>query len=176
MAVLVEGISAIVRVEAIYEHYDGDWTSFVKEIPNGTLCSDDELARVGFMSPDDCRAFVWDLERVGMVFVLNDQSQDIVVAEQLTGFTVPCDWAEFGHIEISPGQRVAAARMKGSSIGKVFCPEGWRFEGSLSQGFGVVPSGKEEESLRFLRHDDGMDVYLNLLTGEEVYIGRTGQD
>jgi len=28
--------------------------------------------------------------------------------------------------------------------------------------------------LKFLRHEDGLDVYLNVLTGEEAYIGRTG--
>src|SRR6266853_4840789 len=104
MAVLVEGISAIIRVQAIHERFPGGWKAFVSKVPNQTLCSDNELARIGFMSPDDCRAFVDNLDRVGIAFLRNGQSQDIVIADQLRGFTVPCEWADFGRIEISPGQ------------------------------------------------------------------------
>jgi len=27
--------------------------------------------------------------------------------------------------------------------------------------------------MKFLRHENGLDVYLNQLTGKEVYMGRT---
>jgi len=47
MAVLVEAISAIIRVRTIEEIYPGQWPAFVKAVPNQTLCSDNELARVG---------------------------------------------------------------------------------------------------------------------------------
>jgi hypothetical protein len=36
----------------------------------------------------------------------------------------------------------------------------------------LVPSGAEDKSLRFLRHEDGMDIYLNVLTGREVNVAR----
>jgi len=92
----------------------------------------------------------------------------------MRGFTVPCDWAEFGQIELQPGQTVSAVQMKGGTERRLFYPEGWKYEGSLSQHFGFVPTGEEQKSLRFLRHEQGLDVYLNTLTGKEVYIGRTG--
>jgi hypothetical protein len=100
--------------------------------------------------------------------------QEIVVADQMRGFTVPCDWADFGRVELSGGQLVSVAQLKGTTCRQVFCPEGWKYEGSLSQQFGFVPAGQESKSLRFLRHENGLDVYLNVATGKEVYVGRTG--
>src|SRR6266851_5058688 len=126
MAVLVEATSVIIRVQAIHEWYDGGWPSFAQDVPNQTLCSDNELARIGFMSPDDCRAFVDNLDRLGIAFLRSGQSQDIVIADQLRGFTVPCEWADFGRIEISPGQTVSAAQLRGSTSRQVFSPEGWK--------------------------------------------------
>ncbi len=173
MAVLVEAISAIIRVQAIHERYAGGWASFVLSVPNQTLCSDNELARVGFMSPDDCKAFVDQLDSVGIAFLRNGQTRDVTVADQLRGFTVPCEWADFGRIELNPGQTVSAAQLKSTGSRQVFCPEGWKYEGSLSQQFGFVPSGTEQKSLRFLRREQDLDVYLNILTSKEVSIGRT---
>jgi hypothetical protein len=66
MAVLVEGISVIVRRDAVQSLYPGGWEGFVADAPNKTLCADPNLARVGFMAPDDVKAFVAQLERVGL--------------------------------------------------------------------------------------------------------------
>jgi hypothetical protein len=51
MAVLVEAISVVVRRDAIDRSYEGGWVAFVSSVPNATLCTDDQLARVGFMDP-----------------------------------------------------------------------------------------------------------------------------
>jgi len=59
---------------------------------------------------------------------------------------------------------------------QVVSPPGWAFESSLSRSFGFVPSEHADKSLTYLRHENGLDVYLNSVTGEEVYIGRTGED
>ena len=53
MAVLVEAISVIVRAAAIHQKYPGGWEAFKRIIPNQTLCADNELVRIGFMTPDD---------------------------------------------------------------------------------------------------------------------------
>jgi len=58
MAVLVEAISVIVRRKAIDHSYPGGWDAFVAEVPNKTLCADDQLARVGFMTPQDVQNFI----------------------------------------------------------------------------------------------------------------------
>jgi hypothetical protein len=172
MAVLVEAMSVIVRVRAMHGQYGGGWASFARDVSNRTLCSDNELARIGFMNSDDAKVFTDGLERIGIAFLRNGQAQDIVIADQVHGFTVPCDWADFGRIEIGPGQTVSAARLKGTAIRQLFFPDGWEYERSLSQQFGFVPAGTEEKSLRFLRHEHGLDVYLNMVTGKEVYVGR----
>jgi hypothetical protein len=174
MAVLIEATSIIIRVQAIHDRYSGGWESFVQKIPNQTFCSDNELARIGFMTPDDCKSFVDDLECHRIIFLKDGRSQDVIVADQLRGFTVPCDWADFGQVELKRGQTVSAAQLRGTTRRQVFFPEGWIYEGSLSQKFGFVPTETEQKSLRFLRHEQGLDVYLNLMTGKEVYVGRTG--
>jgi len=173
MTVLVEANSVIVRVPAIRDRYPGGWPAFDDNVPNNTLCSDGELARVGFMNPNDRESFVGGLQRNGLTFSGDGKSQDIAMADQTDGLTVPCDWLEFIHVEMRPGQIVAAVRLKGMAIGEVFCPPGWSYEKSLSRQYSVVPPEHVQKSLKFLRHQDGLDVYFNLLTGTEVYIGRT---
>jgi hypothetical protein len=46
----------------------------------------------------------------------------------------------------------------------------------LSAGYDFVPTEQLDKSLVFLRHEGGLDVYFNRVTGKEVYVGRTGQD
>jgi hypothetical protein len=169
----VEATSVIIRVQAIHDRFPGGWSAFAKNVPNGTLCSDNELARVGFMALGDAKSFVQSLENVGIVFLKDGRSQDVVVADQMQGFTVPCDWADFGRVELGPGQTLSAAQLRGTNSRQVFCPDGWKYGESPSQNFAFVPTGKEEKSLRFLRREAGMDVYLNTLTGMEVYVGRS---
>jgi hypothetical protein len=85
MAVLVEAISVVVRVDTIGDRYPGGWLAFEKDVPNQTLCCDNELARVGFMNPKDCRSFVDRLEAVGIIHLKNGNSQDVVVVDQCKG-------------------------------------------------------------------------------------------
>jgi hypothetical protein len=51
-------------------------------------------------------------------------------------------------------------------------PDGWTSEDSLSAGFQFVANEKIDEKLRFLRHEEDMDAYRNLSTGQEVFVGR----
>lgn len=172
MAVLIEAISVVILRSRIVEVWRGGWDGFVADCPNQTLCADRDLARVGFMNPNDVEPYVGDLQRRGLVFRRGDGAVDIVVVDQMRGPTTSCDWVEFGRVEIG-GHPVAACRLAGSDEHTVVTPPGWRFEGSLSATFGFVPTGLEDNSLRFLRHEDGVEVYLNLLTGKEVFVGRT---
>jgi len=50
MAVLAEGISVIVRFDAIARLMDDEWANFVAIVPNRTLYGDNELVRVGLIS------------------------------------------------------------------------------------------------------------------------------
>ncbi|HEY7300497.1 MAG TPA: hypothetical protein VH684_21585 [Xanthobacteraceae bacterium] len=176
MAILVEATSVVVRVEPIRDRFVGGWSAFLDQVPNRTFCSDNELARVGFMSPEDCKRYVVGIEKAGLCFLRDGKAQDVVVADQMRGFTALCDWAEFGRIKLRSGQTVSAAQLKGTSSRQLFCPEDWKYEGSLSEQFGFVPTGQEHKSLTLLHREGGMEVYLNRLTGKEVYVGRAGQD
>ena len=52
-------------------------------------------------------------------------------------------------------------------------PDDWQFENSLSADYTFVPSEEIDENLTFLRHDEGLDVYRDEVTGRKVYLGRT---
>ena len=102
---------------------------------------------------------------------------DLVVADQVQGPAARCDWVQFGHVAVGgdESQRVAACRAVGSTVKMLIFPDRWQYEGSLSQTFGFVPGDHPEKSMKFLRRENNVDVYLNSLTGKEVYIGRTAR-
>lgn len=175
MAVLIEAISVVVRVASIHDAFAGGWSAFEELIPNATLCCDNEIARVGFMVPADAESFINKLESKGLRFIVDGESVHIVVMEQNRGPMAKCTWAEFGHIDLdgNPDHRIAACRLIDSGEPQLFTPAGWEYESSLSQTYGFVPEGLSEKSLTFLRREGGVDVYLNAMTGKEVFIGRT---
>lgn len=177
MAVLTEGISVVVRVDAIQARYLGGWEAFAANAPNATLCWDGELARVGFMAPQDTQAFVETLEDQGLTYLDGGMAHDMLVVDQLRGPMAPCDTIECEYLDLEddPERRVLTARLKGSTQEVMYTPDGWTFETSLTRSFGFVPEGHLDRSLTFLRHENGLDVYLNTVTGEEVYVGRTGK-
>ena len=175
MAVLVEAISVIVRRSAVDAKFPGGWPAFAAAAPNLTFCADGEIARVGFMSPADVEGYVRSLERVGLTTSTAGRRSTVVV-DQMGGPASPSGWLEFGHVDLTgAGAKVAACRLVGSRVASIMLLEGWGYEGSLSQTYGFIPAGELDKSLEFLRHENGMDVFLNRLTGKEVYIGRTGE-
>jgi hypothetical protein len=128
------------------------------------------------MTPDDVRVFVKTLESKGLVFIQDEKAMDLVAVDQFGGITRPCDWLEFGHVQLSNSdERVAACRLSGSDLQQLITPEGWEYKESLSDKYCFVSSEYVEEDLKFLRHENGLDVFLNLLTHEEVYLGRTSK-
>jgi hypothetical protein len=175
MPVLIEGISVVVRVDRIANKARGGLEEFRKIIPNQNYCADGELVRVGFMAPDDAKAFVSELERMGLQFKGGQKAVDLVVVDQLRGPTTECDWVEFGYSSSkqNPEQRIALVRMVDGKSHQVAMPPSWKFEGSLSQSAGFVPTENISKKYRFLRTENGVEVYLDLETGKEKYIGRT---
>jgi hypothetical protein len=177
MAVLIEAISVVIRAEALLRTFPGGWEGFKSRVPNQTLCADNEIVRVGFMSPQDVESFVKLLTRSGLTYLKDGQAIDVAVADQIHGLAAPCSWLEFGHVNLGgdPKQHVAACRLVNSKYPQVVTPPDWTFDGSLSHTYGFVPSEHTDKSLKYLRHENGLDVYLSTLTGQEVYIGRTGE-
>jgi hypothetical protein len=177
LAVLAEAISVVIRCDRLLAVFGNDWNAFKAIVPNQTLCADNELVRVGFMSPTDVEGFVDALRGRGLTYLVDGVAKDLVIVDQLRGPLARCDWIGFGHISSDgdPNKKVASCRTDGSTQSVVVMPEGWRFDQSLSASFGFVPNEHIDKSLNSLRHEGGLDVYENELTGREVFIGRTGQ-
>jgi uncharacterized protein YdhG (YjbR/CyaY superfamily) len=184
MAVLVEAISVIVRRDAIDARFSGGWRAFIEAIPNRTFCTDGELARVGFMSPPDVEGFVRRLERGGLIFLRNGKAIEMAVVDQMNGPTVPAEWLEFARLPLGDtggevaacwlyeGPRFAGGLHMPAREMAIATPDGWTYKGSLSADFKFVGNEEMNEKLKFLRHEKGADVYLDLATGREVYVGR----
>jgi hypothetical protein len=185
MAVLVEAISVVVRRDAIERSLDGGWRAFVSHVPNATFCTDGQLVRVGFMEPKAVEQFVEGLQAAGLVFLRSGKCVDIAVVDQQRGPTMPCEWLGFARIPFGKsGSKVAACwlfegprlaagvHFPGKSI-NLATPNGWTFEGSISEQFSFVPTEDVEESLKYLRTESGLDVFLDTSTGREVFRPRS---
>jgi len=176
MAVLIEAISLIILREIIDEKYPGGWDAFVDNAPNQTLCADENIARLGFMSPNDLDSFIKGLEEIGFQPFVDGQSSEAAVIDQIRGFMAPCDWLDVGRVEIDGGKHeVTACKLKGCLSNCIILPDGWEYDKSLSKEYIFIPSEHLGKSLQYLRHESGIDVYYNELTGKEVHIGRTGE-
>ena len=142
MAILVEGMSVIIRINRLMECF-GNWEAFVAIVPNKTLCFDEGLARVGFLSRDEVKRFVGGLEQRGLRYIVEGKASDLVVADQQYGLLIPCEWALFGRVDLNgdPRQRVGACMMDGGDPDILITPDDWEYHGSLSASFCFVSDG-----------------------------------
>ncbi|MBU2578290.1 hypothetical protein KKA69_05710 [Patescibacteria group bacterium] len=176
MAVLIEAISVVIRLETIVEKYPGGLDQYVNDCPNRTLCMDEEIVRVGFMAPADMNAFTGNLERIGFKYIEDEEFDEIAVVDQFDGIFLPCDWLEYLKLVIFEGDiRVAICKRKGNSVGDVAFPLGWNYETSLSKRTLILDSESIEHRFIFLRRKGGVDFYLDALTGEEMFIDRSAR-
>ena len=129
------------------------------------------------MSPSDVEAFIGALSQHDIAYQEGGKARDLVVIDQLRGPLVLCDWAEFSYVNFDgdPTKRIATCRKTGSLSKQVVTPHGWTFESSLSSTYGFVPSDQQHKCLKFLRREGGLNVYMNELTCQEVFVGRTTQ-
>ena len=77
------------------------------------------------------------------------------------------------YLEDDPERRMLTARLKGSKQNLVYTPDAWTFETSLTRSYGYAPEEHLDKSLTHVRHENGLVVYLNAVTGSEVYVGRS---
>jgi hypothetical protein len=177
VAILVEAISVVIKRSVIDQKFPGGWEAFVEDCPNRTLCADSALARVGFMTPVDVESYVKILEKIGFIYLQAGEAIDLVVADQQRGLAANSKWVEFhyGNFDGDPSKRVAGCQIVDGVGEPLITPDGWKYEGSLSQTFSFAPTEHVDKSLEFIRHEDGLDVYFNKLSGKEVYVGRMGE-
>jgi hypothetical protein len=172
MAVLIEGISVVIRKDAVEEKFPSGLARFVDvAVPNATFCQDRHLLRVGFMSPADAREYVEQLGMHGLIFIENGQPVDVAVADQLHGVRVACAWIRFFKAALAPGQTVAACALVGDDDPKIAAPQAWAFEGSLSHRHTFIPAAEVEGRLKAKESENGLASYLDQKTGKTVYLG-----
>jgi hypothetical protein len=193
MAVLVEACSVIVRCDAIAARLAGGWEGFCAAVPNGTLCWDGDLARVGFMAQVDAEAYIETLKEAGLVPRRGGEAADIALVHHRLGSFYPAPWLQLARLPLgeSGGKVLAGWLYEGEQLmgpdhiyqrqdeqvprgmSAVVTPPGWSFEGSLSDTGVTHADGSASQDLRFLRHEQNLDVFLDLTTGKEVFVGRT---
>lgn len=150
MAVLVEGISVLVRKDSVQNKMVGGDARFRLLIPNATFCEDEQLARVGFLDPAEVGSYIDELANVGLTFLEDGKPIDIVVCDQQRGPTVDCDWIEFCHLPMEGGKVGTAWLYEGARMGagihmqstsiQLATPPGWQFKDSLSDKCQFVPN------------------------------------
>lgn len=173
MAVLVEFISVIVRRDAVESRFVGGIPEFLKTIPNPAACHDRNLIRVGFMDTSDADAYVAALAARGLVVREDHAAADVTMVMQKKGPTIETPWLEYREID-ADGKRVSICWLAGQEPGPIAVPDGWTYERSASKnGPGFLPVSAIGDRLKFLRRVNGVEVYLDLQTNAEVFVGRS---
>jgi hypothetical protein len=176
MAVLVEGISVIIRADSLLNKYSGGWEQFERTAPNKTLCADGEIAAVAFMMPVDVEQFTKELQELGLEYMRDGEAIDFTVADQIHGIHSKCAWLEFGRVPADgTDQRVAACRLEGGKSNQFVTPPDWIFAKSLSANSTFVPNERVKDEMRYLRREGAVDIYLCVATGKEMFVGRTSK-
>lgn len=137
MAVLIEGISVLIKADRLLEAFRDDWNSFKATVPNSTLCADGELVRIGFMSPTEAEEYVSLLSAYGLRYIVDGTARDLTVVDQLRGPCADTPWIECGTMSsgTEPDVNVSACRLKGGAQTSLITPEGWRYEDSLTTNY-----------------------------------------
>jgi len=150
MGVLCEAISVVVKVSSIAEKVDGGVSAFASFINDYVQCSDGELYSVFCFSPSQVEALVSTLRKSGLVFLSEDETDDVVVVDMLKGPTTECDWVEFARVAFEDGKVAIAWLYEGERLPvsglhvpgtglTLHTPTGWDFSKSLSKKHVFVP-------------------------------------
>lgn len=178
MSVIIEAYSIIIQTREIEAKWPGGWIQFNMDVPNRTLCTDGNLARVGFMKYDDAMEYCQLLEEQGIVETNEERADGYVVISQVEGPHTEAAWFEFGHInkDCDPKMKVAVCRLTGDGETPMAYPDWWKFEGSLSDKPNFVRNEEAEQRLERIRRRDGLEIYYDKKTRKQVFVGRTGND
>ena len=164
MSILVEAITVVFLNATADRHIQGGVNSVQTNAPNSTFRTDGLISAISFMGPESTGNFVDTLLTVGMEFVEDGVAQDIVVLDQHRGPTAHCDWIGFN--QNADGNSIAW--LVGHPQGDMAVYDNWLPHNDL-----MFRDGQVEETMKFLREEDGLDVYLDLETGQECFRPQT---
>lgn len=168
MGVLVEAISVLVPTKVLEREYPGGSTAYCAACPNSTFCTDGKLTRVGFMHPNDANNYTSTLSDFGLILVEDECWVHMVVVDQSLGPTAACPWIEWGKHALG----FTVAWLAGSSPSPMAAPRGWKL--GQSAELTRVQLTELEEYFVPMQKLGNLEVALNLKTGREVFMGRTG--
>jgi Tetratricopeptide repeat len=169
MAILIEAINVVVKLDVLRTRYPGGIAAYEQDCPNRSFCADNHLARVGFLNAEEMEAFVARLDELGLCPLLDGCSADIAIVDQVVGPTAPCPWLSWGkHID-----GFSLAWLEGTDPGPVVVPLGWTLADSQRVQADQPHPEAQAEGLEFVRHDEELDVYRDPRTGREVYLSRS---
>ncbi len=133
MAVLVEGISVVMRIKTVEDLYPGGFPAFCSHVPDNTLCFDEEIAGIAFMTPQDAGAFIGHLETHSFTFQIDGKAKDIAVMDQYKGATMFCNWLECTKLSLRETRETTqTGECEPHVVGKARCC--WLFEGPRDRG------------------------------------------
>ena len=160
MSILVEAITVVFMNATADRHIQGGVDAVKTIAPNSTFRTDGLISAISFMEPESTGHFVDTLLNVGMEFVEDGVAQDIVVLDQHRGPTAQCDWIGFN--QNADGNSIAW--LVGHPQGDMAVYDNWLPNNDL-----MFRDGQVEETMKFLREEDGLDVYLDLETDQECF-------
>ena len=167
MAVLIEAISVVVRLETLRDRYPGGVEGFQDDCPNRSYCADESIARVGFLEPAEMEAFGDKLEAAGFRGMHEGQCLDFVIVDQVHGPIGPSAWFEWGRHD--DGFHIGW--LTGTEPGTIYVPQGWTLEDSLNlDALEQRDTSRDRDGFEFIREGDDLDVYRDPETGKEVYL------
>ena len=164
MSILVEAITVVFMNATADRHIQGGVDAVKKIAPNSTFRTDGLISAISFMDPESTGNFVDTLLNVGMEFVEDGVAQDIVVLDQHRGPTAQCDWIGFN--QNADGNSIAW--LVGHPQGDMAVYDNWPPNNDL-----MFRDGQVGETMKFLREEDGLDIYLDLETGQECFRPQT---
>jgi hypothetical protein len=159
MSILVEAITVVFMNATADRHIQGGVNAVQTNTPNSTFRTDGLVSAISFMDPESTGNFVDTLLNVGMEFVEDGVAQDIVVLDQHRGPTAQCDWIGFN--QNADGNSIAW--LVGHPRGDMAVYDNWTPNNMIFR------DGQVGETMKFLREENGLDVYLDLETGQECF-------
>ena len=167
MAVIVEGLSMLLRCSSISQQYKGGLQAFVGGLHEGRLCADGELLAISLDRSEQVDSYLLQFKRKGL-----HAGVDLAVADQIFGLSSPCEWLEVQRIYWNqlPSQPIMIASLNNSQFEGVATPADWEYAQSLSKKIRLMDGVALPEQVTYLHTENGMDVLRENTTGDLLYV------
>jgi len=189
MAIIIEGISVIVKDSAIQERFRGGFKKFYQTIPNRTHSYHDRIHRIVFMASKDVLSYIEFLKKHRLRFLENGECIDIAVVDMLKGPLEECPWLGFSRKNFFKGMTefkrcdadfsVVWYQEPGRGYGipcdrlgrvDIASHAGWTPDNAF-QEWEYVQEGKTDSQVIELNKKEGLTQYWYSGTGEITYSG-----